>query len=83
MFSYRDAYTFSRVVMADDLVFDAHFESGNLMQASRIKTASGSMEYELLLTPDPSKKGHVQWCVAVASSQDYEIVCYCVPWRSA
>ena len=47
--------------MADDLVFDAHFESGNLKQASRIRTVDGGMEYELVLNPDPSKKAHVQW----------------------
>lgn len=63
VYSDTDAYSFTRVVMADDLVFDAHFESGNLFQASRIKTPEGGMEYELVLSPDPSRKGHVQWCV--------------------
>lgn len=65
VYSYKDAYMFSRIVMSDDLVFDSHFESGNLAQASRIKTASGNMEYELVLSPDPSKKAHVQWSVTV------------------
>lgn len=61
VYGYSDAYLFSRIVMSDDLVFDSHFESGNLQQASRIKTMNGSMEYELVLSPDPSKKAHVQW----------------------
>lgn len=48
--------------MSDDLVFDSHFESGNLQSAHRIKLPTGGMEYELSLYPDPSKKAHVQWC---------------------
>lgn len=64
VFNYNDAYAFSRVIMNDDLVFDSHFESGNLQQAYRVRPANGtspSMEYELILYPDPSKKAHVQW----------------------
>ena len=36
MYSYDDAFKFSRIVMSDDLIFDSHFESGNLLKASRV-----------------------------------------------
>jgi hypothetical protein len=41
----------------DNLVFESRFESGNLMEVSRIGTAT----YSLIIRPDISTKGHSQW----------------------
>lgn len=30
VYNYEDKYRFSRILSADSLVFDSHFESGNL-----------------------------------------------------
>ena len=36
VYNYEDRYRFSRILNACDLVFDLHFESGNLFSAHRV-----------------------------------------------
>ena len=36
IYNYEDRYKFSRILTDSDLIFDAHFESGNLIRAKRV-----------------------------------------------
>ncbi len=62
VFTYEDKYIFSRIISGTDLLFDSHFESGNLHQAFRKKThLSNFAEYDLILNHDVHSIGHTQW----------------------
>lgn len=62
VFSYEDRYLFSRIISGTDLLFDSHFESGNLCQAFRKETHMSSFsEYDLILNHDVHSIGHTQW----------------------
>jgi hypothetical protein len=41
----------------DTLIFESRFETGNLRRAIHIH----EYEYDLILRPDESPKGHTQW----------------------
>ena len=62
VYTYEDRYMFSRIISGTDLLFDSHFESGNLCQAFRREThLSGFSEYDLTLNHDVHSIGHTQW----------------------
>ena len=67
VYHYEDRYRFSRVITENDLQFDSHFESGNLMRAWRITKDDDSdqnenfQEYDLELHHDLYSVGHAQW----------------------
>ena len=63
VYNYEDRYEFKRIISDTDLVFDSHFESGNLKSAHRIQlsNASNFAEYNLHLHCDVHSVGHVQW----------------------
>jgi len=69
VYTYEDKYTFSRILTSDSLVFDSHFESGNLHSAFRIFPSeslssfvdSTKQIYDLYMHPDVHTTGHTQW----------------------
>lgn len=65
VYTYEDKYSFSRILTSDTLVFDSHFESGNLHSAFRVisaNTASTKHIYELYLNCDVNSPGNnIQW----------------------
>lgn len=76
VYNYGDKYRFSRVIGEHDLVFDSHFESGNLLCARRASfvenntespyatsAANGDLrqEYDLEVHHDLHSVGHAQW----------------------
>ena len=69
VYTYEDKYTFSRILTADSLVFDSHFESGNLHSAFRIHpntegltpSSSNRQVYDVYMHPDVHTSGHTQW----------------------
>jgi len=71
VYTYEDKYTFARILVADSLIFDSHFESGNLHSAFRILPAEGQggissiyygkQIYDLYMHPDVHTTGHTQW----------------------
>ena len=68
VFSFFDRMTkHFRILDNDSLVFDAHFESGNLLKAKRILYEDGRhlygsiQEYDLELNKDLYTQGHIQW----------------------
>ena len=62
VYNYEDRYRFSRILSSDTLVFDSHFESGNLALANRIDGTVGvNQEYDLHLHSDLHSAGHNQW----------------------
>lgn len=67
VYNYEDRYKFSRILLESDLVFDAHFESGNLLKARRVSFGdvrdknSCFQEYDLELHTDVTSAGHTQW----------------------
>src|SRR5690606_23118861 len=65
VYKYDDKYKFRRIVQADCLVFDSHFESGNLNSACRVlrttQNFTNQQEYDLLLQHDVHSYGHMQW----------------------
>jgi len=62
VFDYEDRYRFSRIILGRDLVFDSHFEAGNLAQAFRKPTdIENFAEYDLILNHDVHSIGHTQW----------------------
>jgi hypothetical protein len=57
VFTYEDKYTFARILVSDALVFDSHFESGNLHSAFRVvpeeaKLAKNKHIYDLYMHND-------------------------------
>ena len=62
VYNYEDRYRFSRILSSDTLVFDSHFESGNLALANRVDGTVGvNQEYDLHLHTDLHSAGHNQW----------------------
>lgn len=62
VYTYEDRYTFSRKIGRTDLLFDSHFESGNLCNAFRKGIHTSNLyEYDLMLNHDVHSKGHTQW----------------------
>jgi len=68
-YNYEDKYSFVRILRHDELVFDSHFESGNLGTAKRVHANAAAalvpnayqQEYDLRLNNDVHTNGHVQW----------------------
>ena len=67
VFNYEDRYRFSRILSSDCLIFDSHFESGNLAMANRVTYGDARdkntqvQEYDLSLHHDINSLGHNQW----------------------
>lgn len=67
VYNYEDKYRFSRVITDSDLIFDSHFESGNLLSAQRISSGDSReknrnfQEYDLELHHDLHSINHTQW----------------------
>lgn len=70
VYSYEDRYTFARILSSDSLVFDSHFESGNLQSAFRVvpdaddpnaKDDYSHPVYDLYMHNDVNTNGHTQW----------------------
>eukprot|EP00605_Chrysophyceae_sp_TOSAG23-4_P002552 GSChrysophyteH1.ASY1.ANO1.2817.1 assembled CDS len=69
VYSYEDKYTFARIVGADSLIFDSHFESANLYSAFRLypdephSLAHGDCRqaYDLYMHNDVNTSQHTQW----------------------
>jgi len=67
VYNYEDRYRFSRVITDSDLIFDSHFESGNLLSATRIvfddtkMTQKCFQEYDMEIHHDLNSNGYRQW----------------------
>lgn len=70
VYTYEDRYSFSRIISNDSLIFDSHFESGNLYSAFRVMSASElkypgqvfkKQFYDLYMHNDLNSKGSTQW----------------------
>ncbi len=67
VYQYEDRYTFTRILTPDTLLFNSHFESGNLYSAHRLFPQSDTINnshqfYDLYLHEDiNSAKGNIQW----------------------
>jgi hypothetical protein len=65
VYTYEDKYTFSRILVNDSLVFDSHFESGNLHSAFRVfpigEETSRKHYYDLYMHYDLHTSGYTQW----------------------
>lgn len=66
VYTYEDRYGFSRILNFDSLVFDSHFESGNLHSAFRVLSTNSPSNfkpqvYDLYLHTDLNTIGHTQW----------------------
>ena len=64
VYTYEDKYTFARLLPSDSLIFDSHFESGNLHSAFRISSNDGTAStsnYDLYIHNDVHTTGHTQW----------------------
>jgi hypothetical protein len=71
VYTYEDKYAFTRIISSDNLMFDSHFESGNLHSAFRVLRSSeaqsgGNMQfrkhqYELYMHNDLYTNGNTQW----------------------
>ena len=68
-YNYEDKYNFSRIILPDSLVFDSHFESGNLYSSFRVfpeephNLVAGDRRhiYDLYMHNDVNTSGHTQW----------------------
>jgi hypothetical protein len=73
VYRYADKYGFARLVMEGSLIFDSHFECGNLEAAFGVGPAGCSdySVYELLLHPETDcGSGSVQWfCFSVRNAK--------------
>lgn len=68
VYMYEDKYSFKRILPSDSLIFDSHFESGNLYSAFRFNPAevqAGTDQlrdiYELQMTTDVNTHKYCQW----------------------
>lgn len=70
VYTYEDKYAFSRIIFNDSLLFDSHFESGNLHSAFRVLTNSEiscagvsfrKHVYDLYMHNDLYTSGNTQW----------------------
>eukprot|EP01041_Mallomonas_annulata_P008084 gene8084-16589_t len=86
IYSYEDKYTFARILQSDSLVFDSHFESGNLQSAYRILPTSDvnapndtRLIYDLYINHDITKQGHTQWFYfSVSNTKANQEVVFCL-----
>ena len=82
VFKYSDKYTFSRIITPNCLVFDSHFESGNLNSAYAIGFSGETdySHYDLFLNSDAESRANynpetpgsssIQWfCFSVSNYQ--------------
>ena len=60
VYSYEDKYCFARILKSDSLIFDSHFESGNLHSAFRVLHSNLDI-YDLYMHDDINTTGHRQW----------------------
>ena len=60
VYSYEDKYAFARILKSDSLIFDSHFESGNLHSAYRVLN-NALDNYDLYMHDDINTTGHRQW----------------------
>ena len=70
-----------RILDNDSLVFDSHFESGNLSKATRILLKDRGLynnfqEYNLELNQDLYTQGHIQWYYFSVSNTMWPDVTY-------
>ena len=69
VYTYEDKYTFARILVSDSLIFDSHFESGNLHSAFRVfspldnsyNMTSKQHRYDLYIHNDINTNNHTQW----------------------
>ena len=68
VYTYEDKYSFARILVNDSLIFDSHFESGNLHSAYRIIPANEETSfykrrhyYDLYMHSDLYTTGSSQW----------------------
>jgi len=67
VYHYEDKYTFARILQSDTLIFDSHFESGNLLSAYRVLGAASEgydrrkQQYDLYMHNDVHTRGNTQW----------------------
>lgn len=65
VYTYEDKYTFARILVNDSLVFDSHFESGNLHSAFRVfpigEETGRKHYYDLYMHYDLYTSGYTQW----------------------
>jgi len=69
VYNYDDKYSFARIIPADSLIFDSHFESANLYSAFRVYPAEPyhiqprerRQMYDLYMHNDISTTQHTQW----------------------
>ena len=67
VYNYEDRFRFSRILSHDSIIFDSHFECGNLSMASRVSYGdlrdknTSWQEYDLELSHDINSKGFNQW----------------------
>jgi hypothetical protein len=71
VYTYEDKYAFTRIISSDSMLFDSHFESGNLHSAFRVLRQSEAQSgtsmiyrkhlYELYLHNDLYTNGNTQW----------------------
>jgi hypothetical protein len=68
VYTYEDKYSFARILVNDSLIFDSHFESGNLHSAFRISPANEEASfykrrhfYDLYMHSDLYTTGSSQW----------------------
>ena len=88
VFTYEDKYTFARILMADSLIFDSHFESGNLHSAFRLIPAPDASKaslllgrdmYDLYMHNDVHTTGHTQWFYfSVSNTRPGQVVTFTI-----
>ena len=69
VYNYEDKYSFARILVSDSLIFDSHFESGNLYSAFRVfpdapySILPGERRhiYDLYMHNDINTTSHTQW----------------------
>eukprot|EP00520_Triparma_pacifica_P000822 CAMPEP_0118659890 /NCGR_PEP_ID=MMETSP0785-20121206/15364_1 /TAXON_ID=91992 /ORGANISM="Bolidomonas pacifica, Strain CCMP 1866" /LENGTH=911 /DNA_ID=CAMNT_0006553047 /DNA_START=180 /DNA_END=2911 /DNA_ORIENTATION=- len=67
VYNYEDRFRFSRILSHDSIIFDSHFECGNLSMANRVSYEDirdknpSWQEYDLELSHDINSKGFNQW----------------------
>ena len=69
VYNYEDKYSFARILVPESLVFDSHFESGNLFSAFRIwpeephniLPGERRQVYDLYMHNDVNTTQHTQW----------------------
>mmetsp|Transcript_35248 Transcript_35248/g.110961 ORF Transcript_35248/g.110961 Transcript_35248/m.110961 type:complete len:1129 (-) Transcript_35248:2965-6351(-) len=79
VYRYEDRFSFQRLIKRNSLVFDSHFESGNLNSVVRLPDYEGVQQYMLELSHDVHTKGHIQWYYfSVGNTSANQEVCFYV-----